>query len=343
MATQAKIDFLESFRDTVLEPRNLKYKVQFPGPTGADAVEAAIKIARRVTGRCNIVSFSNSYHGVTFGALAVTASPRHRAAAGFPLLGATSLPYDGYLGAEIDTAKYLELVLSHPGSGIDLPAAVIVETVQGEGGVNIASYDWLRKLESVCHEHGVLLIIDDIQVGCGRTGKFFSFEEANVSPDIIILSKSLSGFGLPLSIVLIKPQMDCWKPGEHGGTFRGNNLALVTARAALMAYWRDDDLTHEVNRKGALINRRLRTDIHQQGERQVAVRGRGMICGLECQSGDIAERMARRAFEKGLIIETCGAHGQVIKCLPPLTIPDEELDHGLKILLDSVNEILECV
>ena len=232
MATVAKREFLERFEQTILLPRGLSYKVQFTGPTGANAVEAALKIARNVTGRSNIVAFTNGFHGVTLGAVAATANSHYRDAAGLPPSGTSFVPYDGYLG-DLDTTEYLDRVLTDGSSGVDHPAAVIVETVQGEGGVNVATAAWLRRLEAVCRRHDVLLIVDDIQAGCGRTGTFFSFEDAGIRPDLVTLSKSLSGYGMPMSVVLMRPELDQWKPGEHNGTFRGNNLAFVTATPAL--------------------------------------------------------------------------------------------------------------
>ncbi|MCB1732588.1 MAG: aspartate aminotransferase family protein, partial [Halieaceae bacterium] len=237
--TSAKGSFLETFREKILRPRDMDYVMQFTGPTGTNAVEAALKLARNITGRENIISFTNGFHGVSLGALATTGNSHHRGAAGVSLNGSSRMPYDGYLGEGIDTTAYLDKVLSDSSSGIDLPAAAIVETVQGEGGINAASFEWLRKLEQVCRKHGVLLIIDDIQAGCGRTGHYFSFEEAGLKPDIITLSKSLGGYGLPFAVVLFKPELDQWKPGEHNGTFRGNNFAFVTAQAAIDHYWSD--------------------------------------------------------------------------------------------------------
>ena len=191
--TKAKGEFLEAFNEKILKPRNLDYVVQFTGPTGTNAVEAALKLARNVTGRENIIAFTNGFHGVSLGALAATGNSHHRGAAGVSLSGVSRVPYDGYLGEDIDTTAYLEKVLDDSSSGIDLPAAVIVETVQGEGGINAASFEWLRNLEKVCRDHEILLIVDDIQAGCGRTGSYFSFEEAGITPDIVTLSKSLGG------------------------------------------------------------------------------------------------------------------------------------------------------
>ena len=339
MATKAKQQFLETLREVVLQPRGLNYKVQFTGPTGANAVEAALKIARNVTGRYNVVSFTNGFHGVTLGAVAATANSHFRDAAGLAPAGTSFLPYDGYLGPEVDTSEYLNQVLSDGSSGVDTPAALIVETVQGEGGLNVASLDWLRRVQTICRKHGVLLIVDDIQAGCGRTGPFFSFEQAGLSPDIVTLSKSLSGYGLPFSVVLLKPELDQWKPGEHNGTFRGHNLAFVTAKTALDEYWRDDAFPLEVARKGRVIRSSL--DRIARSDERLSTRGRGMMQGLDCGSGELASSITRRAFEDGLIIETSGSDGQVVKCLSPLTISDQQLAEGLQILDRSVRASLD--
>ena len=335
MATTAKAEFLRTFKEVILDPRGLDYKVQFTGPTGTNAVEAALKIARKATGRYNIVSFTNGFHGVTAGAVAATANSHYRDGLGLPPTGVSFLPYDGYLGAGTDTSRYLAQVLEDGSSGVDHPAAVIVETVQGEGGINVATFDWLRRVEAICRQHDVLLIVDDIQMGCGRTGAFFSFEEAGISPDIVTLSKSLSGYGLPLSLVLMKPELDQWKPGEHNGTFRGNNLAFVTAKAVLDEYWCDGDFSAEVRRKGRLVHAQLE-QIAEEVDGRLAVRGRGMVQGLDCGNGRIASAITRQAFAKGLVIETSGADGEVVKFLSPLTTSDKQLKEGLDILAESV-------
>jgi diaminobutyrate-2-oxoglutarate transaminase len=199
--TKAKAEFLETFNEKILKPRELEFVVQFTGPTGTNAVEAALKLARNIAGRENVISFTNGFHGVSLGSLAATGNSHHRGASGVSLSGSSRMPFDGYLGDGIDTTAYLDKVLSDSSSGIDAPAAVLVETVQGEGGINAASFEWLRNLEAVCRKHDMLLIVDDIQAGCGRTGTFFSFEEAGIKPDIVTLSKSLSGYGLPFAVV----------------------------------------------------------------------------------------------------------------------------------------------
>lgn len=339
MHTKAKGEFLEALSEIILKPRDMQYIVQFPGPTGTNAVEAAIKVARNVTGRENIIAFTNGFHGATLGALACTGNSHHRNAAGVSLSGTFRMPYDGYMGDDMDTTAYLDKVLSDSSSGIDSPAAVIVETVQGEGGINAASFEWLKNLEEVCKRHGVLLIVDDIQSGCGRTGTFFSFEEAGIKPDIITLSKSLSGYGLPFAVVLMRPELDQWKPGEHNGTFRGNNLAFVTAKAAIEHFWRDDKLSKDVKRKGDYIAERLDKVIDQYGQGNFTHRGRGMFRGINCINGELAGKITSACFKKGLIIETSGADDQVVKFLCPLTISDDNLKKGMDILEASIKEV----
>ncbi len=341
--TRAKGEFLQTFKEKILIPRGYDYIVQFPGPTGTNAVEAALKVARNYTGQETIISFTNGFHGVTLGALAITGNAHHRKASGVGLQGVVRMPYDGYLGEDVNTIAYLDKVLSDSSSGIDKPAAAIVETVQGEGGVNVCSNEWLRNLQEVCTSHGIILIIDDIQAGCGRTGSYFSFEEAGIQPDIITLSKSLSGYGLPFSLVLIRPELDQWKPGEHNGTFRGNNMAFVTAKAAIDHYWSDATFAHEIQRKGDYIAKRLQEIVARYGEGNFNTRGRGMFQGLNCVNGKIASDIARIAFREGLIIETSGAEDQVIKLLCPLTISDDNLTRGINIIERSVREVCSSV
>ncbi len=336
--TAAKGRFLESFSRRVLEPRRLDYLTQFPGPTGANAVEAAIKLARKVTGREGIVAFTNAFHGVTLGALSLTGNQHHRGAAGVSMPGVLRAPFDGYLGTGVDTLDYLERALDDPSSGFGHPAAVIVETLQGEGGLNVAGNDWLRRLERICRERRIILIVDDIQAGCGRTGTFFSFEPSGIRPDIVVLSKSLSGFGLPLAVVLLSPELDCWKPGEHNGTFRGNNHAFVTATAALETFWQDGAFANDVRRKSGVLRARLGR-IASLVDLPLELRGRGFMTGLACADGETAAATCRAAYRRGLVVETSGARDEVVKCFPPLTITDEELDRGLSILADSFEEV----
>jgi diaminobutyrate-2-oxoglutarate transaminase len=340
MATSAKREFLEKFSSLILEPRNLRYKVQFTGPTGTNAVEAALKLARKFTRRPTVVHFMNSFHGMSLGSLAVTGSVSKRASAGVSLHHTLPMFFDGDLGPGTDTIEYFSAFLDNSENGVGVPAAVIVETIQAEGGVKVASREWLRRLEEVTRRHGLLLIIDDIQTGCGRTGDFFSFEDAGITPDIVCLSKSISGYGLPMSLVLIRPEIDVWEPGEHTGTFRGNNLAFVTAAKAL-DYWRDDSFSKvidEMSRYAAVL---LNQIAQRHAESGAHVRGRGLMQALVFTEEGLAQEVSQAAFERGLLIETCGARDEALKLLPPLTITREELDQGITILAESLNAVRE--
>ena len=334
MWTTTKRDFLERFQDIVLKPRDLDYKLQFPGPTGTNAVEAAMKLARKVTGRDRIVGFTNGFHGMTLGSLSVTGNSMKRGGAGVPLGNAVSMPFANYLGDDVDSLHVLEAMITGESSGLDEPAAVIVETTQGEGGINPASHAWMRGLDDICKRHGILLIVDDIQVGCGRTGPFFSWEHMGVAPDIVTLSKSLSGSGLPMALVLLKPEHDVWEPGEHNGTFRGNNAAFVTATAALEHFWSDDELTKQVEAKSARARAGLGKIMARHPGLFCDLRGRGLILGLEASIPEIASAVTKGAFERGLIMETAGANDEVVKLLPPLVVTDDAIDRALEILDD---------
>ena len=336
--TEAKKQFLEALRDIILEPRDLDYVVQFTGPTGTNAVEAALKIARKVTGRTNVICFTNGFHGVTTGALAATGNRHHRGAAGLPLQGTTTMPFDGYFGAKVNTIDYLDRMLSDPSSGIDAPAAVIVETIQGEGGINMASNAWLQQLQRLCRDKDILLIVDDIQAGCGRTGTFFSFERAGLEPDIVTLSKSLSGYGLPFAVVLLGRSVDQWKPGEHNGTFRGNNHAFVTATAMLRHYWQTTQFADSVRAKGEWLGARLQDLVDRFPSQLTVTRGRGMMRGIHCADPERAASVTRRAFAHGLIMERSGPFDEVLKCLMPLTISNAELKEGLDMLEIACSE-----
>ena len=341
MHTDAKAKFLQSFRDNILAPRDMDYRLQFTGPTGTNAVEAALKIARKVTGRTSVISFTNGFHGVSLGAVAATGNQHHRGGAGVNLGDVTRMPFCGYHGRDADTLKMMDKLLSDPSSGVDHPAAVIVEAVQGEGGLNVAEKTWLQGLEKLCRKHEILMIVDDIQAGCGRTGTFFSFEPSGIKPDIVTLSKSLSGYGLPLAVVMIKPELDQWAPGEHNGTFRGNNHAFVTATAAIENYWKDDSFAQEIQAKSQLVTKKFKAISEKYGETELRLKGRGLMQGLECRNGDIASKISREAFARGLIIETAGNHSQVVKCFCPLTIHEKDLMQGLDILEQSIAQVFE--
>ncbi len=338
MGTTARKTFLQRFHDVILKPRNLDYKVMFPGPTGTNAVESALKIARKVTGRETVISFTNAFHGMTIGSLSVTGNAFKRHGAGIPLHHSVSMPFDGYMEGH-DSISYLEMFLEDKGSGVALPAAIILETVQGEGGVNTASFEWLKKVEEICRRWGILLIVDDVQAGCGRTGTFFSFEPAGLQPDVVCLSKSIGGIGLPMALTLIKPEYDQWGPGEHNGTFRGNNLAFVAATEAL-SFWKDDSFSISVREKGEKVRATLEVLVEKYPELQGEARGRGLMQGIACGPEGLASQICRDAFESGLIIETSGPEDEVVKLLPPLTIDEEGLTLGLNILEKSIQHVL---
>lgn len=335
MYTDTKAAFLEAFENLILRPRGMDYKVMMTGPTGTNAVEAAIKLARKVTGRRNIVAFTNAFHGMTMGSLALTGNTAKReGAGGGSLADVTHMPFENAMG-DNNTLEYIEWVLENPSSGMDDPAAFIVEPVQGEGGLNAASAEWLQGVERLARKHGALFIIDDIQSGIGRTGPYFSTEGMGLNPDMITQAKSFSGMGLPFAALLIRPDHDIWKPAEHNGTFRGNTHAFVTARVALEKFWSDDAFQKETLRKAKYLEDRL-TEISAQIPGS-ALKGRGMMRGIDVGSGELAGDICARCFEAGLIIETSGAHDEVVKVLAPLTIPDAVFAKGLNILESAVS------
>jgi diaminobutyrate-2-oxoglutarate transaminase len=336
MWTEARADLLETLEDRILAPRGLDYKVVFPGPAGANAVEAALKLARKVTGRQTVVHFANAFHGMTLGALSVSGSPAVRRSAGIPLSYRAELPFDDQ---RTDVGE-LEGQLAASASGLTGTAAVIVETVQAEGGINVARAEWLRELARVCVHHGMLMIVDDIQMGCGRTGAFFSFEDAGIGPDIVCVSKGITGYGLPMALTLIRPELDVWRPAEHNGTFRGFNPAFVTAAEAMRTYWSDDGLEKSVRAKGERVAGGLEQIVAAYPEARLAARGRGLARGLRTGSGELADQVSAAAFERGLLVETCGPDGEVVKLMPPLNVASGDLDQALEILDASVKSAL---
>jgi diaminobutyrate-2-oxoglutarate transaminase len=338
MLTASKAAFLEALRDLVLVPRGLDYKVQFTGPTGTNCVEAALKLARKVTGRSSVAAFTRAFHGVSLGSLAVTASGGNRAGAGVSLDHVLRLPFEGFGRHGVSGLDLLEDLVDDASSGVELPAAVIVETVQGEGGVNVASTGWLQRLAELCASRDILLIVDEVQTGCGRTGPFFGFERAGILPDVVCLSKSIGGFGLPMALTLFKRELDVWSPGEHNGTFRGFNPAHVTAAAALRTYWSDDRLPVGTAEKGELVASSLDDLCERHASLGVTFRGSGLMWGLVFDNPAIAARVGPAAFERGLLVETVGSRDEVVKLLPSLLITPEELTEGLQILDDAIAE-----
>ncbi len=336
MASVARGTFLDTFHRVILEPRGMNYKVQFPGPTGTNAVETALKIARKAKGREKIMSFTSAFHGMTLGSLSVTGNAFKRQGAGLPLTHSDSMPYCNYFGPEYDTIEYIDKMMADSSSGVDLPAAAIVETVQAEGGVNVADYDWMRRLEALCRKYDMLLIVDDIQTGNGRCGKFFSFEDMGISPDVITVSKSISGYGLPLALTLVKPEYDLWEPGEHNGTFRGFNPAMITSARAMELFWSDDGLEQDIARRTGMIENFLDAMVKKYPEAEGTRRGRGMMQAVHFANEELAGKISEVAFRHKLIIETAGPNDEVLKLLPPLITEDADLQKGLEIIEQSL-------
>ncbi len=334
MYTTAKRSFMHSLINDIIKPRHMNYKIQFCNPTGTNAVEASLKLARKVQKKPGIFAFMGGFHGMTLGSLSATGNKMSRQGAGIPLNNVTFMPYPHGFMKSFNTIEFIENVLTDANSGIEKPAAIIFETVQAEGGVIVSSKEWLKDLRNLCDKHDILMICDDIQIGCGRTGTFFSFERAGILPDIIILSKSISGYGLPLSLLLIKPELDKWLPGEHSGTFRGNQLAFVAGKAAIDKFWKNKTIEDEILQKERYVNEFLKKKILPIDKR-LTVRGIGLIWGIDVtdfKDNDLSNKIIRRCFESGLIIEKVGRDDQVIKIMPPLTIEHELLERGCEIL-----------
>jgi len=339
MFTTAKREFLENFYSFILKPRNLDYKVQFCGPTGTNAVEASLKLARKAKKRKGIIAFTNAFHGLTTGALSVTGNSHYKNEFFTNDIGVTFMPYDGYLGPDIDTTKILRKFLTDKGSGVNIPAAIILETIQAEGGVKVASIRWLQEIEKICKEFDIILIVDDIQVGCGRSSDFFSFGRAGIKPDIAVLSKAI-GAGMPLAIMLIKPEFDIWQPGEHTGTFRGNNLSFVAGAEAL-TYWKTSEFSNSIKDKSKLFREILEGTKSKYSRLITEIRGYGLICGIVIPKKGFCIEVAKEAFNQGLIIELAGPNNEVLKVLPPLTIDMETFKKGIDIIEQSIDIVLK--
>ena len=339
MYTTAKAEFLETFTELILAPRGLDYKVMCCGPTGTNGVEAALKLARKNTKRTGVIAFGGAFHGMTLGSLAMTTDRTSREGAGVQLENVTFVPYDGTRG--FDSLAYLRWVLEDDHSGIEKPAAVVLETIQAEGGINVAGVEWLRGIRQICDEHGILMIVDDIQVGNGRSGYFFSFERAGIVPDMVILSKSISGFGMPMALLLMKPELDIFRPAEHNGTFRGNQLSFVGATAGLKCFT-GHRLDREVRRKEKIIEAFLKNEVGPL-DPAIGIRGMGMLWGVELGAIDpkLALEAVHACFDRGLILEVAGRHDGVLKIMPPLTIEDDVLLEGLEIVKEALKAVLE--
>lgn len=346
LTTPAKDAFIREILESLPAAFAQTAKIQFCGPSGADAVEAAIKLVKTATGGRTLLCFHGAYHGMTHGALSLTGETAPKQAIAGLMADVHFLPYPysfrcpfglgGEAGQRVG-AQYIENLLDDPNSGISRPAGMIVEVVQGEGGVIPAPDGWLREIRRITRERGIPLIIDEVQTGVGRTGRMYAFEHAEIIPDVVILSKAIGG-GLPAGVVLYHGDLDQWRPGAHAGTFRGNQLAFA-AGAATIRYIRERNLFEHAGRMGE----RLMASLRQVATRSPCigeVRGRGLMIGVEIVGGGEAEDGGRRsaaepalarriqdeALRRGLVFELGGRRGSVVRFLPPLIVTPEHID-----------------
>lgn len=326
--TVTKRSFMNRFNDIILKPRNYKYKMQFCGPTGTNSVEASIKLARKFTKREKIIYFQHSFHGMTYGAMSVSGS-MNNSLNSFYKQCSIEMPFSDNENSLSTLQNYLDNCDPR-----DIPAGIILETIQAEGGIKVASQQWLEEVAAFAKNNGILLIIDDIQTGCGRTGHFFSFETYNLNPDIICLSKSLSGYGFPLSMNLIRPEIDCWEPGEHTGTFRGNNLAFLAGNSVLN-YWETDDLSSKIIASSRVIEEYFQADDQLK---KFNLRGRGLMRGIQLKNSEEAAILQQILFKNGILMDICGYNEDIIKIMPPINISQEDLLLGLEIINKSIFE-----
>ncbi|MCS0381799.1 pyridoxal phosphate-dependent class III aminotransferase [Vibrio diabolicus] len=356
IATSAKTTFIQSVKSFLPQELSENSVIQFCGPSGADAVEAAIKLAKQTTGRNTMFAFRGAYHGMTNGTMGMMGNLGTKARRTGLMSDVHFMPFPynlrcpfglgGDEGAKA-SIRYIDRLLNDDESGIMKPAAIIVEPVQGEGGVVPAPAFWLRELRRICDEHGILLIFDEIQCGVGKTGYNFAFEESGIVPDILCLSKAIGG-GLPMSLLVINKQHDTWKPGEHTGTFRGNQLAMVSGAKALEIIQRDNLVEH-ANIAGQYLRYGLES-IQKRVNCIAEVRGKGLMLGVEIKSpngelnkfgepqadSELTLSIQRAALERGLIVEKGGREGAVIRFLPPLIISFEQIDFALRVFEDAI-------
>lgn len=342
MYTRPKREFIEFYEEKVLKPRGLNYKLQFPGPTGTNAVEAALKLARKVKKRQNIFALMGGFHGMTLGSIALTTDAASRAGAGVPLGNVTHVPAP-YMFPGLDSIQYIETLLTDDHSGVEKPAAIILETTQADGGIYPMPTQYLRDLRDLCDRHDILMIVDDVQVGCARTGWFFSFERAGIVPDIVTQSKSIGGYGMPFALVLFRPELDVWEPGEHNGTFRGYQLSMVAAKAGLEIML-EEKVEEKVRGEEAILAGAMK-EMEAIAPGKITTRGVGYVWGVDLSAcdgadapGTASKRVLDLAFENGLIVERVGRGNSVIKVMPELLIDQPTLRRGLDILTEAVRQ-----
>ena len=341
MYTFAKREFIDYFENKLLKPRGLNYKIQFPGPTGTNAVEAALKLARKVKGRSNVFALMGAFHGMTLGSLALTTDRSSRGGAGVDLGNVTHLPAP-YMLDGLDTIDYAEMLLTDDHSATEVPAAFIIETVQAEGGIQVFGVDFLKRVREFCDKYDILLIVDDIQVGCARTGTYFSFERAGIVPDMVTMSKSIGGYGLPFALTLLKPELDVWAPGEHNGTFRGNQISIVAAKAGI-EYLLEHEVEKQCREKGDIAAKFIEDEILPLDSR-IKYRAIGLAIGIDFTDlgGDAMSKAVMQAcFRNGVIAERVGRENAVLKIMPALTIEKDILIEGFEKVKSAIEECLK--
>lgn len=351
MPSPAKDEFTSAQLAMLPAPMRDRMKIQFCGPTGANAVDAAIKLCKTATGRGGVVSFQGGFHGSSHAAMALTGNVGQKRPIANGMPGVSFFPFSSCSRCPLalnpqtcqtNCVAVLERALRDPNGGIELPAAVIMEMVQGEGGVIPARRDFVQRVRALTAELGIPLIVDEVQTGCGRTGTWFAFEQYDIEPDVIVASKALSGMGLPVAIVIFAAELDAWAPGAHTGTFRGNQLAFAAGTRTIDIVRRDDVLGN-VRARGEQIANRLA--VLTEHPAVLEVRGRGLMWGIELAApGDgrpateLAEQVQARALRGGLIVELGGRDDCVVRMLPPLNVTAEDVDIALSILLEAIEE-----
>lgn len=356
ITSEIKEEFVNEIFSSLPEEFAKRAKIQFCGPTGGDAIEAAIKLVKTATGKRSILSFHGAYHGATHGTMSLSGnlSPKERVQGLMPDVHFLPYPYEyrcpfgiGGKDSHRISSSYIERVLNDPESGILPPAAMIFEAVQGEGGSIPASIEWMKEMRRITKEKRIPLIIDEVQSGIGRTGKMFAFEHAGIVPDVIVLSKAIGG-SLPLSVVIYDKDLDQWNPGAHIGTFRGNQMAMAAGTATLK-FIKETNLLDHVDQLGERMQTSLK-DIQKQVPALGDVRGRGLMIGVEVvnpnekqdvngsypANPELASIIQKNCFDKGLIVETGGRFGSVIRFLPPLTMTEEQLEKVITIFKEAV-------
>ena len=349
LPTPAKDAFTDAQLSMLPPGMRDRTRIHFCGPTGANAVDAAIKLCKTATGRDEVVSFQGGFHGTTHMGMALTGQVALKRPIGNGVPGVHFFPYSdcsncpmGLTRATCDTncVGFLERSLHDPRGGVRLPAAVILELVQGEGGVVCADLDFVRRLRALTLDLDIPLVVDEVQTGCGRTGTWFAFEQYDIEPDVIVASKALSGIGQPVAIIMYDERLDTWAPGAHTGTFRGNQLAFAAGAEAVRIVRRDDVLGN-VQRRGEQVQERLGALREHPWVRDV--RGRGLMLGIELAdpgsgrpAGDLAARVQAQALAGGLIVELGGRDDSVVRLLPPLNVSPDVVDQACTILIDAV-------